>query len=82
MPLATLLVTTPLPGRAFIIAGMSLAPRPSSLLELAGALGDVVEERVGLGNLPIGTLLELCQTPPSTSIEPSRPFRACTAIAA
>src|SRR3989304_8247 len=29
MPLAMLLVTTPLPGRAFIIAGMSLAPRPS-----------------------------------------------------
>src|SRR5512139_532086 len=29
MPLATLLVTTPLPGLAFIIAGMSLAPRPS-----------------------------------------------------
>ncbi len=34
MPLATLLVTTPLPGRAFIIAGMSLAPRPSSFLNL------------------------------------------------
>src|SRR5512132_3873737 len=32
MPLATLLVTTPLPGLAPIIAGMSLAPRPSSFL--------------------------------------------------
>jgi len=32
MPFATLLVTTPLPGRAFIMAGMSLAPRPSSFL--------------------------------------------------
>ena len=32
MPLAMLLVTTPLPGRAFIIAGMSLSPRPSIFL--------------------------------------------------
>src|SRR5512133_1382503 len=32
IPLATLLVTTPLPGFAFIMAGMSLAPRPSSFL--------------------------------------------------
>ena len=38
MPLATLLVTTPLPGRAFIIAGMSLAPRPSSFLNLPASL--------------------------------------------
>ncbi len=38
MPLATLLVTTPLPGRAFIIAGMSLAPRPSSFLYLPAPL--------------------------------------------
>src|SRR5512139_2068387 len=38
MPLAMLLVTTPLPGRAFIIAGMSLAPRPSSFLPLLAAL--------------------------------------------
>ena len=38
MPLATLLVTTPLPGRAFIIAGMSLAPRPSSFLNLPAPL--------------------------------------------
>ncbi len=33
-PLATLLVTTPLPGLAFIMAGMSLAPRPSSFFSL------------------------------------------------
>ena len=38
MPLATLLVTTPLPGTAFIMAGMSLAPRPSSFLPLEPAL--------------------------------------------
>src|SRR3972149_2045841 len=38
MPLATLLVTTPLPGFAFIIAGISLAPRPSSFLSLLAAL--------------------------------------------
>src|SRR5512133_1783903 len=31
-PLATLLVTTPLPGLALIMAGISLAPRPSSFL--------------------------------------------------
>src|SRR5512139_440118 len=37
MPLAMLLVTTPLPGRAFIIAGMSLAPRPSTFLPLLAA---------------------------------------------
>src|SRR5512134_2765155 len=37
-PLATLLVTTPLPGRAFIIAGMSFAPRPSSFLNLLAPL--------------------------------------------
>src|SRR5512134_471029 len=33
-PLAMLLVTTPLPGRAFIIAGMSFSPRPSIFLNL------------------------------------------------
>src|SRR3990172_3040770 len=38
MPLATLLVTTPLPGLAFIIAGMSFAPRPSIFLCLLAAL--------------------------------------------
>src|SRR5512137_47517 len=38
MPLATLLVTTPLPGRAFIIAGMFFSPRPSSFLPLLAAL--------------------------------------------
>ena len=38
MPLATLLVTTPLPGRAFIIAGMSFSPRPSSFLNLPAPL--------------------------------------------
>src|SRR5215207_6763980 len=32
--LGMLFVTTPLPGRAFIIAGMSLAPRPSTFLNL------------------------------------------------
>src|SRR5512134_2998257 len=36
-PLATLLVTTPLPGRAFIIAGMSFSPRPSSFLPFTAA---------------------------------------------
>src|SRR3990170_4633072 len=38
MPLATLLVTTPLPGRAFIIAGMSFSPRPSIFLNLPAPL--------------------------------------------
>src|SRR5512139_387416 len=36
-PLATLLVTTPLPGLAFIMAGMSFSPRPSSFLPLEAA---------------------------------------------
>src|SRR4030065_988691 len=35
-PLATLLVTTPLPGFPLIMAGMSLAPRPSSFFPLPG----------------------------------------------
>src|SRR3990172_10333923 len=38
MPLATLLVTTPLPGRAFIIAGMFFSPRPSIFFCLLAAL--------------------------------------------
>src|SRR3990172_455347 len=38
IPLATLLVTTPLPGLAFIIAGMSFAPRPSIFFCLPAAL--------------------------------------------
>src|SRR5512139_98878 len=80
MPLATLLVTTPLPGRAFIIAGMSLAPRPSSFLPLLAALAWSSTYLSATGNLPVGTLLD-CQTPPSTSTEPRRPFSACTAIA-
>src|SRR3970282_3058314 len=38
IPLATLLVTTPLPGLAFIIAGMSFSPRPSIFFCLPAAL--------------------------------------------
>ena len=75
MPLATLLVTTPLPGRAFIIAGMSFAPRPSSFLPLLAALARSSTYLSELANLPVGTLLD-CQTPPSESTEPSRPFSA------
>src|SRR5512147_759293 len=81
MPLATLLVTTPLPGRAFIIAGMSLSPRPSSFLPLLAALARSSTYLSALGKPPSGGLLELCQTPPSTSIEPSKPLSAYTAIA-
>ena len=80
MPLATLLVTTPLPGLAFIMAGMSLAPRPSSFLPLLPVLASSSTYLSALGNLPSGTLL-LCQTPPSASMEPSRPFSAWTAMA-
>ena len=79
MPFAMLLVTTPLPGRAFIIAGMSLAPRPSSFLNLPAPLAMSSRYASDFGNAAIGTLLD-CQTPPSTSIEPSRPLSACTAI--
>jgi len=73
-------VTTPLPGRAFIIAGMSLAPRPSSFLPLLAVLASSSTYLSELANLVVGALL-LCQTPPSASIEPSKPLRACTAIA-
>src|SRR3989304_160482 len=38
IPLATLLVTTPLPGLAYIIAGLSLSPRPSIFFCLPAAL--------------------------------------------
>ena len=51
IPLATLLVTTPLPGLAFIMAGMSLAPRPSSFLPLLAALGLLVDVLVGAREL-------------------------------
>ena len=63
-----------------IMAGMSLAPRPSIFLPLLPVLATSSTYLSSLGNLPSGTLL-LCQTPPSTSIEPSRPFSACTAMA-
>ncbi len=81
MPFATLLVTTPLPGRAFIIAGMSLSPRPSSFLYLLAPFATSSTYLSALGNLAVGALLD-CQTPPSTSIDPTMPFSACTAIAA
>src|SRR5512139_3429465 len=71
MPLATLLVTTPLPGRAFIMAGMSFSPRPSSFLPLAAAAAAASTYLSVLGKRPVSELLA-CQTPPSTSTEPSR----------
>ena len=54
IPLATLLVTTPLPGLAFIIAGMSLAPRPSSFLPLLAFLACSSTYLSALANLPSG----------------------------
>src|SRR3970040_145685 len=60
MPLATLLVTTPLPGLAFIIAGMSLAPRPSTFFCLPAALAPSSRKVADFGNAPIGNL-ELCK---------------------
>src|SRR5512134_3615103 len=54
MPLATLLVTTPLPGRAFIIAGMFFSPRPSSFLPFTAALAMSSTYASALGNLPSG----------------------------
>src|SRR3990170_7770532 len=66
MVLAMLLVTTPLPGLAFIIAGMSFAPRPSIFFCLPAALATSSRYASDFGNAPIGTL-ELCSVPPSTS---------------
>src|SRR3989338_9669805 len=59
MPLATLLVTTPLPGLAPIIAGMLLSPRMSIFLCLDAALATSSTYLSLLGNRPGGTL-ELC----------------------
>src|SRR5512135_584909 len=53
MPLAMLLVTTPLPGRAFIIAGMSFTPRPSSFLPLAAAAAAASTYLSVLGKRPV-----------------------------
>ena len=47
-PFATLLVTTPLPGLALIMAGMSFAPRLSIFSAVAVMLGDFVNELVGV----------------------------------
>src|SRR3990167_3119093 len=80
MPLATLLVTTPLPGLAPIIAGMFLSPRMSIFLCLDAALATSSTYLSLLGNRPVGTL-ELCHTPPSASTEPTRPLSACTIMA-
>src|SRR5512139_1988630 len=60
MPLAMLFVTTPLPGRAFIIAGMSFSPRPSIFLNLPAFFATSSTYASDLGNLPSATL-ELCQ---------------------
>src|SRR3970282_2650663 len=56
MPLATLLVTTPLPGLAFIIAGMSFAPRPSIFLCLPAALAMASGYASDFGHASLGEL--------------------------
>src|SRR3972149_2519714 len=59
----------------------ALSQRDGSVAEKVKLLQEDRSTFTAPGTLPIGTL-EPCSGPPSTSIEPARPFSACTAIAA